>query len=67
MTGIDLYTIGQISDMLEEPQQRIAYIISKYRIKAVERIGIIRLFSSDQIQTIKQGLYGMQIRGAAVV
>lgn len=55
-------TIGQMADILEEPPARIAYIISKYRIKPVERVGIIRLFDQQQIKTIKQGLYGIQIR-----
>jgi hypothetical protein len=39
-----LLTIGQISDRLDEPPARVAYIISKYRLKPVQRVGIIRLF-----------------------
>ena len=58
----ELLTIGQISDVLEEPPARVAYIISKYRIKPVQRVGIIRLFDERQIKAIKQGLYGIQIR-----
>ncbi|MCP4612709.1 MAG: hypothetical protein GY845_28770 [Planctomycetes bacterium] len=57
-----LLTIGQIADILEEPPARIAYIISKYRLKPVSRVGIIRLFSTEQVKTMKQGLYGIQIR-----
>ncbi len=55
-------TVGQIADVLNEPPARIAYIISKYRLKPVQRIGIIRLFDEEQIKAIKQGLYEIQIR-----
>jgi len=58
-----LFTTGQISDLLQEPPQRIGYIIGKLRIKPIERVGIIRLFSGEQIEIIKRGLYGLQIRG----
>lgn len=56
------FTIGQISEILEEPPSRVSYIISKYRIKPLQRVGIIRLFGEQQIKAIKQGLYGIQIR-----
>ena len=58
----NLLTVGQIADVLKEPPARIAYIISKYRLKPVRRIGIIRLFDEAQTRIIKQGLYGIQIR-----
>jgi hypothetical protein len=58
----NLLTVGQIADVLKEPPARIAYIISKYRLKPVKRIGIIRLFDEEQIKAIKQGLYEIQIR-----
>lgn len=63
MSGIDLLTASQIADRLSEPPQRITYIIRKHRIKSIARVGIIRLFSHEQIEAIKQGLYGIQIRG----
>lgn len=63
MSGIDLLTASQIAERLNEPPQRVTYIISKHRIKPVARVGIIRLFSFEQIEAIKQGLYGIQIRG----
>ena len=59
----DLKTVGQIADMLHEPTSRVAYAICKHRIKPVVRVGIIRLFGPRQIEAIKQGLYGLQIRG----
>lgn len=58
-----LYTIGQIADQLEEPIPRVAYIISKHRLKATDRVGIIRLFSRDQIEAIKQGLFLLRPTG----
>ncbi len=60
----NLLTVGQIADVLKEPPARIAYIISKYRLKPVQRIGIIRLFDEAQTRIIKQGLYGIQIRSS---
>ena len=62
MTTADNYTASQIADMFGEPPQRVTYIISKYRLKPVQRVGIIRLFSEEQVEAIKQGLYGIQIR-----
>ena len=57
-----LLTVGQIADHLREPPARIAYIISKYRLKPIKRVGIIRLFDEEQVKAIKQGLYNIQIR-----
>jgi hypothetical protein len=59
----DTLTVGQIADILQEPPQRVAYIITKYRIKAIKRVGIIRLFGPRQVSAIKQGLYTIQVRG----
>lgn len=61
MVTDELSTIGQIADRLEEPPARVAYIISKYRLKPVRRVGIIRLFSEQQVQAIREGLFGIQI------
>ncbi len=57
-----LLTIGQSADRLEEPPARVAYIISKHRLKPVDRVGIIRLSSDQQVELIKQGLYNIKIR-----
>ncbi len=64
MEYTNLLTASQIADQLGEPPQRITYIIRKYRLKPVQRIGIIRLFDEEQIKAIKQGLYGIQIRSS---
>lgn len=62
MVEPDLMTIGQIAERLHEPPARVAYVVSKYRLKAVWRVGIIRLFSEEQVKTIEEGLYTIQIR-----
>lgn len=59
----NLRTVSQIADRFGEPPQRVAYIISKHRIKPTERIGIIRLFNPQQVELIRQYLYDIQIRG----
>ena len=58
----NVVTVSQIADQLGEPPQRVGYIIRKYRIKPVQRVGIIRLFDERQVKAIKQGLFGIQIR-----
>lgn len=58
-----MYSLGQLAEYFEEPPARVAYIISKHRIKPCRRIGIIRLFGEQQLEAIRQGLYGIQIRG----
>ncbi len=58
-----LYTATQIADQLSEPPQRVTYVIHKYRLKPVQRVGLIRLFNKQQVEAIKTGLYGIQIRG----
>jgi hypothetical protein len=62
MTIDELSTIGQIADRLGEPPSRVGYIISKFRLKPRQRVGIIRLFDEDQIEAIRQGLYNIQVR-----
>ena len=62
MVETDLLTATQIADKLDEPPQRVCYIIRKYRLKPVKHIGIIRLFSDEQVKAIKNGMYGIQIR-----
>ena len=62
MVEANLYTASQIADHFGEPPQRVTYIIRKYRLKPIQRIGIIRLFDDQQLEVIKQGLYGIQIR-----
>ncbi|MHC4618589.1 MAG: hypothetical protein ACYTEQ_12655 [Planctomycetota bacterium] len=62
MSDKRLFTVGQIADHLGEPPARVAYIVSKYRLKSVGRVGIIRLFDEEQVKVIKEGLYCIRIR-----
>jgi len=57
MDIINLLTAMQIAEQLEEQPQRVTYIIRKYRMKPVHRIGIIRLFSESQAEEIKKELW----------
>ena len=58
----DLFTIGQIADQLREPPARVGYVIGKHRMKAVDRVGIIRRFDQQQVELIKSYLYGIRIQ-----
>ena len=57
----DLLTIGQIAERFGEPSARVSYIVGKFKIKPVRRVGIIRLFKPDQLALIRQGLYSMRV------
>ncbi len=61
----ELLTIGQIAEKLQEPPARVAYVVSKHRLKPQQRVGIIRLFGEEQVEAIKEGLYNIQIRRGA--
>ncbi len=62
MVDTSLLTVSHIAEWLAEPPQRVAYVIRKCRIKPVQRIGLIRLFSESQLEAIRRGLYDIQIR-----
>lgn len=51
------YTVSQIAEILDEPPQRIAYVVKKLRLKPVQRVGLIRLFTEADIRAIKRGCY----------
>jgi len=59
----EVFTIGQLADMLEEPPHRVDYIIRKLRLKPFDRVGTLRLFTKQQIDIVKNGLYNIQVRG----
>jgi len=59
----EVFTIGELADILEEPPARVSYITRKLRIKPIARVGTFRLFGKKQIDIIKNGLHGIQIRG----
>jgi hypothetical protein len=53
---------GQITDRLDKPAQRVAYLIRNHRLKPTECTGIIGLFGTEQVSAIELGLYGIHIR-----
>jgi hypothetical protein len=54
-------TLAQIADELGQPPSRVKYVVSKYRLKPVARVGIIRLFSEQQVETIRREVSGTRI------
>lgn len=59
-----LKSIRQIAAQLSEPTNRVRYIVDKHRVDPVTRIGSTNLFGETQITSIRQGLYGIQIRSS---
>lgn len=57
-------TVGQIADRLGQPPSRVAYLIGKYRLKPIARVGIIRLFGEAQVECIREGVDQLQRRTA---
>lgn len=55
-------TVGQIADRLGESPSRVAYVISRGRLKPLGRVGIIRLFSEEQVEVIQQSIERLQSR-----
>jgi hypothetical protein len=55
-------TTGQIADQLGQPPGRVNYLISKLRLKPVGRVGIIRLFSEQQVEALQLGTEELQAR-----
>lgn len=51
-----VFTIGQIADILEQSPSRINYIISRDRIKASVRVANIRLFDEVVVEKIRLAL-----------
>jgi len=58
----DLFTTGQIARTLKERPARVEYIIRRERLECVERVGMTRLFSTVQVEAIKECLYSMRIQ-----
>jgi hypothetical protein len=51
--GTELLTIGDIARETNEAAHRVKYAIDRNRIEEVQRAGIIRLFSRDQLELIR--------------
>lgn len=51
-----LLTLGQLSERLDVASHRIKYAIDQYRIEPTMRVGIIRVWSENDIPRIKSAL-----------
>lgn len=58
----NLYTTGQIAEILKERPMRVEYIVRRECLKPVDRVGLIRLFSGDQLLAIKEKLFAMRVQ-----
>jgi len=54
--SIQVFTVGKIADILEQPPTRINYIIARDRIKANARVANIRLFDEIALERIRSAL-----------
>lgn len=54
--GDDLLTLGQISSETGEPDYRVKYAVTRYRIVPDRRIGIVRVWRRSQLPAIKNAL-----------
>jgi predicted transcriptional regulator len=52
----DLLTVGAIARETGQPLHRVRYALETYRIEPVQRAGILRLFSRDDLPRIKSAL-----------
>lgn len=51
-----LLTVGAIARRTGQPLHRVRYAIDAYRIEPVQRAGILRLFSSDDLARIQSAM-----------
>lgn len=58
----ELVTISEIAEILNEPQNRVAYMITKHRIKHVKHIGNTRVFDSSATARVKELLFHIRIQ-----
>lgn len=49
----NLLTVGEVAETLGVPIYRLQYLIRTRNIKPVQRAGILRLFTSDQLELIR--------------
>lgn len=52
----ELLTITQIAKLENEPPHRVGYAIERYQIQPAQRVGIIRVFTRDQLPAIRAAL-----------
>lgn len=52
----DCLTVGQIAERLGVTSNRVSYAVAQYRIKPAGRVGILRVWSADDLPRIKSAL-----------
>lgn len=57
----EVFTIGELADVLKQPPARINYIISRDRLKPAARIANIRLFDEVAVERIRLSLIKIKI------
>ena len=58
----NLHTVSKIAKALGERPSTVRYVISYNGIEAVERAGLVRLFSDAQVETIRQLCFNLQVQ-----
>ena len=58
----ELYSIADMAEKLREQTNRVAYMVSKHRIKHVRRVGATRVFNQAALDLIKESLFSMRIQ-----
>lgn len=58
----ELLTLGQVSNRLDVPQHRVKYAISMAQIEPVARVGILRVFSPNQLLQIETAIRAVRTR-----
>ena len=57
MADVDgLMTVGQVAERLEAPLHRVKYAIDAYGIAPAGRVGILRVWSEDDLPQIRNAL-----------
>ena len=49
---VELFTVGQVAERLGLPLHVVRYAIDAYRIKPRMRVGILRVWSGDDLEAI---------------
>ncbi len=56
ITNQNLLTVGDVAEQLGIPVYRIQYLLRTRNIKPIQRAGILRLFTNDQLDLIREEL-----------
>ena len=57
-----LFTLGDVSRLLNAPQHVVEYAIRTYEIEPAQRAGIIRLWGQDGVERIARAMQRIQHR-----